>query len=62
MQIAEEILMFPVWVYFVVALGIALIAFAIEQVASGIGMAFVALTSTMWTAYSISRAKRRRRC
>lgn len=62
MQIAKEMLMFPVWVYFVVALGIALIAFPIEQVASGIGMTFVALTSTMWTAYSISRAKRRGRC
>jgi hypothetical protein len=54
--------MFPVWIYFVVALGIALVAFAIEQVASGIGMAFVALTSTMWTAYSVSRARRSRRC
>ncbi len=62
MQCAEEMLMFPVWVYFVVALGIALVAFAIEQLASGIGMVFVAFTSIMWTSYSISRAKRRRRC
>ncbi len=54
--------MFPVWVYIVVAFGIALIAFVIEQAATGIGMAFVALTSTMWTAYSISRARRIRRC
>lgn len=62
MGIDEEKLMFPVWVYIVVAFGIALIAFGIEQVATGIGMAFVALTSTMWTAYSISRARRIRRC
>jgi hypothetical protein len=56
--IAEEVLMFPIWVYIVVALGIALVAFVIEQVAPGIGMAFVVLTSTMWTAYSISRTRR----
>lgn len=62
MHIAEEKLMFPVWVYIVVAFGIVLIAFVIEQVATGIGMAFVALTSSMWTAYSISRARRIRRC
>ena len=54
--------MFPVWVYIGVAFGIALIAFAIEQAATGIGMAFVALTSTMWTAYSFSRSRRIRRC
>lgn len=54
MHIAEEKLMFPVWGNIAVASGIALIAVVIEQVTVGIGMAFVALTSTMWTAYSIS--------
>jgi hypothetical protein len=54
--------MFPIWVYIVAALRIALVAFVIEQVGSGIGMAFVALTSTMWTAYSICQVRRSHRC
>ena len=52
--------MFPIWVYFAVALAIALIAFAIGQMVPGLGVPFMALASTMWTAYSVSRARRLR--
>lgn len=47
--------MFPIWVYFAVALVIALIAFGIGQLVPGLGVAFVALSSTMWTAYAVHR-------
>jgi len=52
--------MFPVWVYLAVACTIALIAFAIGQTLPGLGVAFAALTSTAWVAYSASRNARRR--
>ena len=52
--------MFPIWVYFAVALAIALIAFAIGQMVPGLGVSVVALASTMWTAYSVNRARRLR--
>ena len=39
---------------------IALIAFAIGQIFPGLGVAFVALTSTAWVAYSASRNAHRR--
>lgn len=42
MPIAEEMLMFPLWATLQFALRIALVAFAIEQLASEIGMTFVA--------------------
>ena len=42
--------MYPIWFYFVVAAVIALIAFAIGQIVPGLGVAFVALASTMWVA------------
>lgn len=53
--------MLPVWVYGAVALAIAAIAFGIGQVFPGMGVAFVALATTMWTAYSVSRQRRLRR-
>jgi hypothetical protein len=52
--------MFPVWVYLAVACAIALIAFAIGQIFPELGVAFVALASTTWVAYSASRNARRR--
>jgi hypothetical protein len=52
--------MFPVRVYFAVACAIALVAFAIGQIFPGLGVPFVALTSTAWAAYSASRNIRRR--
>jgi hypothetical protein len=52
--------MFPVWVYLAVAFAIALLAFAIGQIFQGFGVAFVALTSTAWVAYSARRNARRR--
>jgi hypothetical protein len=51
--------MFPVWVYLAVACAIALIAYLIGQIFPGLGVAFVALTSTAWVAYSVSRNPRR---
>lgn len=50
--------MFPIWIYVAVAFTIALIAFGIGQIMSGFGMVFVALASTMWTAYSVTRQRR----
>ncbi|MBY0519593.1 MAG: hypothetical protein K2P79_04110 [Sphingomonas sp.] len=50
--------MLPVWVYAVVAFAIALMAFAIGQFVPGLGVAFVALASTIWTAYSAARVRR----
>lgn len=47
--------MMPLWVYFVVAFAIALIAFGIGQIAPGYGVPFVALAATLWAAYSASR-------
>jgi hypothetical protein len=52
--------MLPVWVYLAVACAIALIAFAIGQIFPGLGVAFVALTSTVWVAYSANRNARPR--
>lgn len=54
----EEPTMFPIWVYFTVALAISLIALGIAQLAPGFGMVFVALTATLWTTYSVSRQRR----
>ena len=51
--------MLPIWVYFVVAVAIALTAFAIAQLVPGLGVAFVALASTLWTAYAASRYRTR---
>lgn len=53
-----ELLMFPIWVYVVVAAVLALIAFGIGQVVPGLGIAFVGLSTTMWTAYVVDRGRR----
>ncbi len=50
--------MLPIWVYLVVAIAIALIGFGIGQVMPGLGVPFVALASTSWTAYSVYRARK----
>lgn len=51
--------MLPVWGYLAAACAIALIAFAISQIFPGLGVAFEALTSTAWAAYSARRNARR---
>lgn len=48
----------PIWVYLVVALAIALVAFGIGQVLPGLGVPFVALASTLWVAYAVSSARK----
>ena len=53
--------MFPLWVYAAVALAIALIAFGIGHAFPGVGVAFVALATTLWTAYAVGRQRRLRR-
>ncbi len=50
--------MFPIWLYVAVAATIALIAFGIGQLVPGLGVPFVALTSTMWTVYAVRRQQR----
>jgi hypothetical protein len=50
--------MFPIWVYFAVAIAIAIIAFGVGQLVPGFGVAFVALASTMWTAYAVFRGRK----
>jgi hypothetical protein len=50
--------MFPIWVYFAVAVAIALVAFGIGQLAPGMGAVFVALASTMWTAFAVYRGRK----
>lgn len=50
--------MFPVWIYAVAALAIAVIAFALGQVVPGLGVPFVILASTLWTAWSFNRQRR----
>jgi len=49
--------MVPLWVYPIVALAIALIAFGIGQVFPGMGIIFVGLATTMWAAYSVNRQR-----
>jgi len=53
--------MFPTWVYLAVAAAIALIAFAIAQVAPGLGIWFVIPASLMWTAWAANRRRNARR-
>ncbi len=47
--------MFSIWTYLAVAAAIAVIAFVIGQFASGLGVACVFVTSTIWAAYSEKR-------
>ena len=49
--------MFPIWVYLIVAASIAAIAFGIGQFIPGLGVAFVAVASTVWAAYLTKRQK-----
>jgi hypothetical protein len=49
--------MFPMSIYLIVAASIALIAFGIGHVIPGLGVAFVAVASTLWAAYSTKRQK-----
>jgi len=50
--------MFPLRVYLAVAAAIAFAAFGMAQIAPGLGAVFAALTSTLWTAYSVSHGRR----
>jgi uncharacterized membrane protein len=50
--------MFPMWLYFAVAAAIAAIAFAIGQLFPGLGVMFVVLATTMWTAWSAYRQRK----
>ncbi len=47
--------MFPIWVNVAIALAIALVAFGLCQFKPGLGVAFVALASTAWTAFAVYR-------
>jgi hypothetical protein len=51
----------PIWVYLVVAIAIAFVAFGIGQVVPGLGVPFVILASTLWAAHSVSRARKLKR-
>lgn len=46
------------WIYIAMAMAIASVAFLIAQVAPGMGVPFVILTTTAWTAYSNRRGRR----
>ena len=46
------------WVYVAVALAIALIAFGLSQTKEGLGVPFVILATTLWTAWSVSRQRK----
>jgi uncharacterized membrane protein len=50
--------MLPMWIYAVVALAIAAMAFGIGQLMPGLGMIFAVLASTLWVAYSVTRQQR----
>jgi hypothetical protein len=53
--------MTPTWLYFVVAAAIAGVAFAIGQAFPGMGVAFVALATLLWTGWSASQQRRMKR-
>ncbi|CAN5139423.1 hypothetical protein BH10PSE13_BH10PSE13_09760 [soil metagenome] len=48
---------FPLWLYAVVALAIAVTAFGLGQVKAGMGVPFVILATTLWTAWSVNRQR-----
>lgn len=52
--------MFSIRLYTVVAAAIALVAFGIGQFAEGLGVPFMALASTLWTAYSVYHQRQHR--
>lgn len=47
--------MFSMWTYICVAAAIAAIGFVLGQFASGLGVAFVVASSSIWAAYSVKR-------
>ncbi|PSJ38852.1 hypothetical protein C7I55_16120 [Sphingomonas deserti] len=55
--------MFRIWVYVAVASLIAGLAFALGQIAPGLGTSFAILASTLWVSYSVYRqSQHQRRC
>ncbi|MFM9828502.1 MAG: hypothetical protein ACKVOB_07115 [Sphingomonas sp.] len=52
--------MFSIKLYAIVAVAIALVAFGIGQFAEGFGVPFMALASTLWTAYSVNHQRQHR--
>ena len=49
---------FPIWLFIVVALAIASIAFGLAQIEHGAGMVFVSGATTLWVAYAAGRGRR----
>ena len=45
------------WIYGAVAIAIALVAYGLAQVRPGLGVPFVALATTYWTAWSVNRQR-----
>ena len=50
--------MFPMWIYVAMAAAIAAVAFLIGQAFPGLGVAFVAAASTLWTGYAVYSQRR----
>ena len=48
----------PLWVHAVVAFAIAAVAFAVAHIMPGAGMMAVMLGTTLWTVWSVGRARR----
>ena len=48
---------FPMWVFAIVAIAIALVAFGLGQIWHGAGVPFVAAASTIWVAYVSRRGR-----
>jgi drug/metabolite transporter (DMT)-like permease len=48
----------PTWVYLAVATLIAGVAFGIGQAFEGMGVPFVILATSLWTAYSVARQQK----
>ena len=48
---------FSLWVYVAVAAAIALVAFGLGQMREGLGVPFVILATTVWTAWSVNRQR-----
>jgi hypothetical protein len=49
----------PLWVHAVVAFVIAAVAFGVAHIMPGAGMMAVVLGTTLWTVWSMGRARRR---
>jgi membrane protease YdiL (CAAX protease family) len=49
----------PLWVHAVVAFVIAAVAFGLAHIMPGAGMMAVVLGTTLWTVWSMGRARRR---